>query len=110
MSIITRAGELADDVRQFANPIDRTHKAHFAWRDEVCALLPQLALRLIALEAENERMATRIGALDALLVQHRCNVDGRSTVGECVRAGQCGCSAGLLVDKEALAPPPPAPR
>lgn len=32
-----------------------------------------------------------------LLRLHRCNSDGRQSVGECVDQGQCGCSCGLLL-------------
>lgn len=48
---------------------------------------------------EIEKLVIRNEALVALLIQHRCNVDGRMTVGECIAAKQCGCSCGLLILK-----------
>jgi hypothetical protein len=42
-------------------------------------------------------MQARIDALGALLELHRCNVDASRSVGQCIKAGACGCSCGLLV-------------
>lgn len=39
----------------------------------------------------------RLAVLTDLLRLHRCNSDGRQSVGECVDQGQCGCSCGLLL-------------
>jgi hypothetical protein len=80
----------------------------FATYAEWNATVKQVAAALSAEQAETRRVALlegdgwrdgaarRSASLIALLRQHRCSVDGRLYVGECIDRGTCGCSCGLL--------------
>lgn len=45
----------------------------------------------------------RAEALCAVLRLHRCNSDGRRSVGECVESCICCCSCGILLERPAVA-------
>jgi len=59
---------------------------------------------LKARDAIARKREDRIRTLGALLRLHRCNSDGNRSVGECVDAGACGCSCGLLLAERPALP------